>query len=165
MSVLDELYREILLDHYQSPRNFGVLPQATKQAGGMNPSCGDQVEVMVLLEGDTIADIRFQGQGCAISTASASLMTEAVKGKKVTTLAGLGTPEKPHPIQVAFLEEQVPQCGHCINGWVMTSAAFLKKNPKATDAEIKTALDGLKCRCGTHVSILRAIKRAQTLMA
>ena len=89
----------------------------------------------------------------------------AVKGKKVTTLAGLGTPEKPHPIQVAFLEEQVPQCGHCINGWVMTSAAFLKKNPKATDAEIKTALDGLKCRCGTHVSILRAIKRAQTLMA
>ena len=83
MSVLDELYREILLDHYQSPRNFGVLPQATRQAGGMNPSCGDQVEVMVLLEGDTIADIRFQGQGCAISTASASLMTEAVKGKKV----------------------------------------------------------------------------------
>jgi aerobic-type carbon monoxide dehydrogenase small subunit (CoxS/CutS family) len=89
----------------------------------------------------------------------------AVKGKKVTTLAGLGTPDKPHPVQVAFLEEQVPQCGHCINGWVMTSAAFLKKNPKATDAEIKTALEGLKCRCGTHVSILRAIKRAQTLMA
>ena len=89
----------------------------------------------------------------------------AVKGKKITTLAGLGTPDKPHPVQVAFLEEQVPQCGHCINGWVMTSAAFLKKNPKATDAEIKTALEGLKCRCGTHVSILRAIKRAQTLMA
>ena len=88
-----------------------------------------------------------------------------VKGKKVTTLAGLGTPEKPHPIQVAFLEEQVPQCGHCIKGWAMTSAAFLKRNPKATDAEIKTALEGLKCRCGTHVSILRAIKRAQTLMA
>jgi aerobic-type carbon monoxide dehydrogenase small subunit (CoxS/CutS family) len=93
------------------------------------------------------------------------LPVSAVKGKKVTTLAGLGTPENPHPIQVAFLEEQVPQCGHCINGWVMTSAAFLKRNPKATDAEIKTALEGLKCRCGTHVSILRAIKRAQTLMA
>lgn len=83
MSVLDELYREIILKHYQSPKNFGVLPQATKTAGGMNPSCGDQVEVMVRLEGDTIADIRFQGQGCAISTASASLMTELVKGKKV----------------------------------------------------------------------------------
>ena len=89
----------------------------------------------------------------------------AVKGKKVTTLAGLGTPEKPHPIQVAFVEEQVPQCGHCINGWVMTSAAFLKQNPKATDAQIRDALQGLKCRCGTHVSILRAIKRAQTQMA
>ncbi len=96
---------------------------------------------------------------------SCVLPVSAVKGKKITTLAGLGTPENPHPIQVAFLEEQVPQCGHCINGWVMTSAAFLKKNPKATDAEIKTALEGLKCRCGTHVSILRAIKRAQTLMA
>ena len=96
---------------------------------------------------------------------SCVMPVSAVKGKKVTTLAGLGTPEKPHPVQVAFLEEQVPQCGHCINGWVMTSAAFLKKNTKATDAEIKTALEGLKCRCGTHVSILRAIKRAQTLMA
>ena len=96
---------------------------------------------------------------------SCVMPVSAVKGKKVTTLAGLGTPEKPHPIQVAFLEEQVPQCGHCINGWVMTSAAFLKKNPKASDAEIKIALEGLKCRCGTHVSILRAIKRAQSLMA
>jgi nicotinate dehydrogenase subunit A len=88
-----------------------------------------------------------------------------VKNKKVTTLAGLGTPEKPHPIQVAFVEEQVPQCGHCINGWVMTAAAFLKTNPKANDAQIRDALQGLKCRCGTHVSILRAIKRAQTQMA
>ncbi len=88
-----------------------------------------------------------------------------VKNKKVTTLAGLGTPEKPHPIQVAFVEEQVPQCGHCINGWVMTAAAVLKTNPKANDAQIRDALQGLKCRCGTHVSILRAIKRAQTQMA
>ena len=83
MSVLDELYREIILKHYEAPKNFGVLPEATRRAGGMNPSCGDQVEVMVLLEGDIIADIRFQGQGCAISTASASMMTEAVKGKRV----------------------------------------------------------------------------------
>ncbi|MCH1927359.1 SUF system NifU family Fe-S cluster assembly protein, partial [Shewanella sp. C31] len=83
MGVLDEVYREIILRHYQSPRNFGVLPQATRQAGGMNPSCGDQVEVRVRLEGDTIADIRVPGPGCAISTASASHMTEAVKGKRV----------------------------------------------------------------------------------
>ena len=96
MSVLDELYREILLDHYQSPRNFGVLPQATRQAGGMNPSCGDQVEVMVLLEGDTIADIRFQGQGCAISTASASLMTEALElSRKFQAMVVEGAPPDP----------------------------------------------------------------------
>jgi nicotinate dehydrogenase subunit A len=89
----------------------------------------------------------------------------AVKGKTVTTLKGLGTPEKPHPLQTAFVEEQAPQCGYCINGWVMTAAAFLKKNPKANDAQLREALAGLKCRCGTHVSILRAIKRAQSMMA
>ena len=88
----------------------------------------------------------------------------AIKGKSVTTLAGLGTPEKPHPIQAAFLAEQVPQCGYCINGWIMTAAAFLKEKPKASDAELREALKDLKCRCGTHVSILRAIKRAQSEM-
>ncbi len=88
----------------------------------------------------------------------------AIAGKSVTTLAGLGTPEKPHPIQAAFLAEQVPQCGYCINGWVMTAAALLKEKPKASDAEMREALRDLKCRCGTHVSILRAIKRAQTEM-
>jgi aerobic-type carbon monoxide dehydrogenase small subunit (CoxS/CutS family) len=89
----------------------------------------------------------------------------AVKGKKVTTLKGLGTPEKPHPLQAAYVEEQVPQCGYCINGWIMTAAAFLEQNPKAGDAELREALAGLKCRCGTHVAILRAIKRAQAQMA
>ena len=76
------------------------------------------------------------------------------------TLAGLGTPEKPHPIQKAYVEEQVPQCGYCINGWIMTAAAFLDDNKKPTEAQIKDALSGLKCRCGTHVGILRAVKRA-----
>jgi len=89
----------------------------------------------------------------------------AVQGKKVTTIAGLGTPEKPHPIQAAYVDEQVPQCGYCVNGWIMTAAAFLNKNPKATEAQVKEALAGLKCRCGTHMSILRAVKRAQTRMA
>lgn len=96
---------------------------------------------------------------------SCVLPVAAVQGKEVTTLAGLGTPEKPHPVQVAFIEEQVPQCGFCSSGWIMTAAAFLKQNPKATDAQIRDALTGLKCRCGTHVSILRAIKRAQSQMA
>ena len=88
----------------------------------------------------------------------------AIKGKSVTTLAGLGTPEKPHPSQAAFLAEQATQCGYCINGWIMTAAAFLKEKPKASDAELREALKDLKCRCGTHVSILRAIKRAQSEM-
>jgi aerobic-type carbon monoxide dehydrogenase small subunit (CoxS/CutS family) len=85
-------------------------------------------------------------------------------GKTVTTLKGLGTPEKPHPIQQAYIDEQVPQCGYCVNGWIMTAAALLKHNPKATDAQIREGLAGLKCRCGTHVSILRAIKRAQSTL-
>jgi aerobic-type carbon monoxide dehydrogenase small subunit (CoxS/CutS family) len=89
----------------------------------------------------------------------------AAEGKTVTTLRGLGTPEHPHPLQQAYLEEEVPQCGYCVSGWIMTAAAFIKGNPKATDAQIREALAGLKCRCGTHVSIMRAIKRAQTLMA
>jgi nicotinate dehydrogenase subunit A len=83
---------------------------------------------------------------------------------KITTLAGLGTPEKPHPLQTAYIEEQVPQCGYCIDGWLMTAAAFLRDNKKPTDAQIRSALEGLKCRCGTHVSILRAVKRAAAMM-
>ena len=86
-------------------------------------------------------------------------------GKTVTTIKGLGTPQKPHPLQAAFVAEQVPQCGYCINGWIMTAAAFLKKNPKASEADVREALAGLKCRCGTHVAVLRAVKRAQTMMA
>jgi nicotinate dehydrogenase subunit A len=88
----------------------------------------------------------------------------AVGNAKVVTLAGLGTPEKPHPIQKAYVEEQVPQCGYCINGWIMTAAAFLNAKKKPTDAEIREALTGLKCRCGTHMGILRAVKRAAAMM-
>jgi nicotinate dehydrogenase subunit A len=88
----------------------------------------------------------------------------AVGTGRITTLAGLGTPEKPHPLQTAYVEEQVPQCGYCINGWLMTAAAFLRDNKKPTEAQIKDALSGLKCRCGTHLSILRAVKRAAAMM-
>jgi nicotinate dehydrogenase subunit A len=84
----------------------------------------------------------------------------SVKDAKITTLAGLGTPEHPHPLQAAYVEEQVPQCGYCINGWIMTAAALLKDNPHPTDAQIREGLSGLKCRCGTHMAIIRAVKRA-----
>jgi aerobic-type carbon monoxide dehydrogenase small subunit (CoxS/CutS family) len=87
----------------------------------------------------------------------------AAVGRQVTTLAGLGTPEHPHPIQAAYIEEQTPQCGYCISGWMMTAAALLKSNPHPTDDEIRVALKGLKCRCGTHLAILRAVKRAASM--
>ena len=86
-------------------------------------------------------------------------------GKTVTTLSGLGTAERPHPLQAAYIAEQVPQCGYCLSGWVMTAAAFLKTNPSPTDAQIREAMTGIKCRCGTHMAIMRAIKRAATMSA
>ena len=100
-----------------------------------------------------------------VATRSCVTPVGSVAGKKITTLAGLGTADKPHVVQKAFIEEQVPQCGYCLNGWVMTAAAFLRENPKPTDAQIRTALAGLKCRCGTHMAILRAVKRAATMSA
>jgi aerobic-type carbon monoxide dehydrogenase small subunit (CoxS/CutS family) len=84
----------------------------------------------------------------------------SITGKKVTTLNGIGTDGKPHKLQAAFIEEQVPQCGYCLNGWIMTSVALLEKNPHPSDAQIREALTGIKCRCGTHTAILRAVKRA-----
>jgi len=100
-----------------------------------------------------------------IATRSCVTPVGTVAGKRITTLSGLGTAEKPHVLQTAFIEEQVPQCGYCLNGWVMTAAAFLRENPQPTDAQIRTALAGLKCRCGTHMAILRAVKRAATMSA
>lgn len=81
MSDLTELYQSVILDHNRKPRNFGTLEGANRQADGKNPLCGDSVMVQLLVEGDTIRDVMFTGQGCAISKASASLMTAAVKGK------------------------------------------------------------------------------------
>ncbi len=81
-------------------------------------------------------------------------------GKQVTTLEGLGTAEKMHPIQQAFLDEQAAQCGYCIPGMMMTAAAFLQQNPKPNREQIVEAMNGNLCRCGTHVRILRAVQRA-----
>lgn len=89
----------------------------------------------------------------------------SVAGSDVTTLEGLGTPEKPHPIQRAFIEEQAAQCGFCLNGVILTAKALLDRNPKASDEEIRQALQGVLCRCFAHVRILRAIKRYAREMA
>jgi nicotinate dehydrogenase subunit A len=82
-----------------------------------------------------------------------------VVGKEVTTLEALGTPEKPHPLQKAFIDEQAAQCGFCVNGVVMTAKAFLDKNPKATEEQIQQALSTVLCRCFTHVRMHRAIEK------
>lgn len=81
-------------------------------------------------------------------------------GKKITTLEGLGTPDKPHPVQKAFIDEQAAQCGYCINGTIMEAAALLATNKRPSEDQIKEALAGNLCRCGTHVRIVRAVKRA-----
>jgi nitrogen fixation NifU-like protein len=83
MSELDELYQEVILDHNRRPRNFRVIEPATSKQEGYNPLCGDRLTLYLTLEGDVITDVAFQGSGCAISKASASLMTEALKGKTV----------------------------------------------------------------------------------
>ena len=86
---LQELYRDLILDHNRHPRNFGHLGAPAHHARGHNPLCGDELTVFVRLDGDRVADIAFEGQGCAISTASASLMTEAVKGKDRAAVGAL----------------------------------------------------------------------------
>jgi nitrogen fixation NifU-like protein len=83
MSDLSELYQETILDHNKRPRNFGTLPDANREAKGHNPLCGDNVTVYLHIEGDVIQSISFQGSGCAISKASASMMTDELKGKTV----------------------------------------------------------------------------------
>ncbi len=89
MNDLRDIYQEVILDHYRKPRNFSTLDAANQEASGHNPLCGDRVSVFLEVDGDVVKDISFQGAGCAISTASASLMTEAVKGQKLDQVRAL----------------------------------------------------------------------------
>jgi aerobic-type carbon monoxide dehydrogenase small subunit (CoxS/CutS family) len=82
------------------------------------------------------------------------------KGKSITTLEGLGTAAKPHALQTAFIEEQVPQCGYCTGGIIVSAAALLAKKPKPSESEVRSALDGNLCRCGTHDRVVRAVMAA-----
>jgi nicotinate dehydrogenase subunit A len=84
----------------------------------------------------------------------------AAAGKEVTTVEGLGTPERPHPLQRAFIAEQAMQCGYCISGILISAAALLKRNPSPSEADVRAALDRNLCRCGSHNRIVRAVLRA-----
>ena len=96
---------------------------------------------------------------------SCSMPVTAAQNRSITTLEGLGTLEHPHVLQTAFIEEQAAQCGYCMNGMIMTAKVLLDKNPNPTDDQIKQALNGNLCRCGSHVRVIRAIKRAATVKA
>ena len=96
---------------------------------------------------------------------SCSFPIARAAGRKVVTLEGLGSSAKPHPLQKAFIEEQAVQCGYCINGLIMEAKALLDRNKNPSEAEIKEALARNLCRCGTHLRIVRAIKRAAESMA
>jgi nicotinate dehydrogenase subunit A len=95
---------------------------------------------------------------------SCLLQASAAVGKEIVTLEGLGTPGSPHPVQTAFIEEQAIQCGYCLNGWVMTAKALLDKSPHPTDAQMRSAFESLVCRCGSHVRIFAAVRRAAAEM-
>ena len=91
---------------------------------------------------------------------SCDVPVSAVVGKAITTLEGIGTAEQPHPLQRAFIEKQAAQCGYCLSGIIMSAKALLDAQPRPTEAQIRAALEGNLCRCGTHTRILKAIRAA-----
>ena len=95
-----------------------------------------------------------------VAARSCQLPVGAMAGKRITTLEGLGTAEKPHPVQAAFIAEQAVQCGYCANGMIMESASFLAQTPKPTEAQVRDALANNICRCGTQPRVVRAVLRA-----
>src|SRR5689334_7677122 len=99
--------------------------------------------------------------GAAVRSCTTTL-TAAARGA-ITTIEGLGSPEKPHPVQQAFIDEQAAQCAYCINGMIMATAALVARNKRPTNAQIRAALNGNLCRCGTHMRIMRAVERAAAL--
>ena len=100
----------------------------------------------VMLEGNAV-------RSCSIAVSNA-------QNRNITTLEGLGSVARPHRLQKAFIEEQAAQCGYCMNGMIMNAKALLDKTPHPTEAEIRRALDGILCRCGSHLRVIRAIQRA-----
>jgi nicotinate dehydrogenase subunit A len=98
------------------------------------------------------------------SVRSCMLPVQAVAGQAVTTIEGLGSPERPHPLQAALIEEQAVQCGYCTPGIVMAAKAILDQTPRPTEAQLKQALNEILCRCGTHDRVVRAVLRAAATM-
>lgn len=121
-------------------RDFGL--KAAKFGCGLG-QCG---ACNVLIDGRAVPS-------CTMSIADA-------QGKSITTVEGIGSTSAPHPVQAAFIKEQVPQCGYCTSGMIVSAVALLSSKPKPTEAEVRTALDGNLCRCGTHTRVVRAVMAA-----
>jgi nicotinate dehydrogenase subunit A len=149
------------------PQNFTLRVNGTTRNVNVEP---DTPLLYVLRNDLELNGPRF---GCGLSqcgactvlvegkpTRSCVMTMVALGNKPVTTLEGLGTAAKPHPLQKAFIEEQAAQCGYCANGMIMTSKALLDRTPKPTEAQVKKALAANLCRCGTHNRIVRAVLRA-----
>ncbi len=100
-----------------------------------------------------------------VAARSCSIPLDGVAGRAVTTLEGLGTADRLHPVQQAFIDTQAAQCGYCLNGMLMATVALLQRHPRPTDAQARTALQHHLCRCGTHIEILAAVQRAAALLA
>jgi nicotinate dehydrogenase subunit A len=98
-----------------------------------------------------------------VPTRSCMLPVSRATGKDIVTLEGIGTPEHPHLVQTAFIAEQAAQCGYCMNGWVLSAKALLDKHPHPTEAQMTTAFEGLVCRCGSHASVLNAVRKASEM--
>jgi aerobic-type carbon monoxide dehydrogenase small subunit (CoxS/CutS family) len=137
--------QEFLCDASQSLLDVlrGPLGLTGSKEGCGSGDCG---ACTVIVDGEAV-------RSCSFPVALAA-------GKQITTIEGLGTIDKPHPVQKAFIEEQAAQCGYCINGMVMAATALLQRNPQVGENEVRQALAGNLCRCGTHSRILRAIARA-----
>jgi nicotinate dehydrogenase subunit A len=100
-----------------------------------------------------------------VAARSCTIPVAGVAGREVTTLEGLGSSAAPHPVQQAFIDTQAAQCGYCLNGMVMTTAALLRRNPQPSEADARAALSHNLCRCGTHLEILAAVQRATQLLS
>ena len=154
------------------------MPQYNLKVDGANRSVkaeADEPLLYALIDGLKLKGPKF---GCGVAQCGTCTVlvngqpvrscvtpASALGAKAIRTLDGLEKQGQLHPVQQAFVDEQAAQCGYCSNGWVMSAVALLEKNPRATDDQIKQALSGLQCRCGTHIAILRAVRKARDVMS
>jgi nicotinate dehydrogenase subunit A len=172
------LLRKAGIDSGQAPVYFDEMAKITLNVNGRNHTLDLDPATPLLYALSDDLELRGPKFGCGLGQCGACVAivngaavrtcitpVSAAEGKEIVTLEGLGTPENPHPIQKAFIDEQAAQCGFCLNGVILTAKAFLDKNPKATEGQIQQALSFVLCRCFTHTRMHAAIQRYQKAVA